>query len=85
MIEVTLKMIDEMMSDEQELISIYYGSDIQEADAESLRAQLASKYPGCDIELPLSDKIYSLTDTTVAAFVPAHALSSLRSRYGRRT
>ena len=49
--EVTLKMIDEMMSDEQELISIYYGSDIQEADAESLRAQLASKYPGCDIEL----------------------------------
>ena len=49
--EVTLKMIDEMMSDEQELISIYYGSDIQEADAESLRAQLANKYPGCDIEL----------------------------------
>lgn len=49
--EVTLKMIDEMMSDERELISIYYGSDIQEADAESLRAQLANKYPGCDIEL----------------------------------
>lgn len=49
--EVTLKMIDEMMSDERELISIYYGSEIQEADAESLRAQVESKYPGCDIEL----------------------------------
>ena len=49
--EVTLKMIDEMMSNERELISIYYGSEIQEADAESLRAQVESKYPGCDIEL----------------------------------
>ena len=49
--EVTLKMIDEMMSDERELISIYYGSEIQEVDAESLRAQVESKYPGCDIEL----------------------------------
>ena len=49
--EVTLQMIDEMMSDEMELISIYYGSEIREADAESLRAQVESKYPGCDIEL----------------------------------
>ena len=49
--EVTLKMIDEMMSDDRELISIYYGSEIQEADAESLRAQVEEKYPGCDIEL----------------------------------
>lgn len=49
--EVTLKMIDEMMSDERELISIYYGSEIQEVDAESLRAQVESKYPDCDIEL----------------------------------
>ncbi|MDE6883815.1 MAG: DAK2 domain-containing protein, partial [Lachnospiraceae bacterium] len=49
--EVTIKMIDEMMSDDRELISIYYGSEIQEADAESLRAQVEEKYPGCDIEL----------------------------------
>ncbi len=49
--EVTLKMIDEMMSDDRELISIYYGSEIQEADAESLRAQVEEKYPDCDIEL----------------------------------
>ena len=49
--EVTLNMIDEMISDERELISIYYGSEIQEEDAESLRAQVEGKYPGCDIEL----------------------------------
>lgn len=49
--EVTMQMIDEMMSDERELISIYYGSDIQEEDAENLRAQVESKYSTCDVEL----------------------------------
>jgi len=46
-----MQMIGEMMSAERELISIYYGSEIQEEDAESLRAQVESKYPECDIEL----------------------------------
>ena len=49
--DVTLQMIDEMMSDERELISIYYGSEIQEEDAENLRAQVESKYSSCDVEL----------------------------------
>lgn len=49
--EVTLQMIAEMMSEERELISIYYGSEIQEEDAKKLRAEVESKYPGCDIEL----------------------------------
>ena len=49
--EVAMQMIDEMMSDELELISIYYGSEIQKEDAESLRALVESKYPRCDIEL----------------------------------
>ncbi|MCI9313436.1 MAG: DAK2 domain-containing protein [Lachnospiraceae bacterium] len=49
--EVTLNMIDEMMSDEMELISIYYGSEITEEDAGNLRAKVEEKYPDCDIEL----------------------------------
>ena len=49
--EVTMKMIDEMMSDEMELISIYYGSEITEEDAEKLRTQVEEKYSSCDIEL----------------------------------
>lgn len=40
-----------MMKEDSELISIYYGSDINEADAESFRAQIAERYPDCDIEL----------------------------------
>ena len=49
--EVTVNMIDEMMSDESELISIYYGSEITEEDAEKLRSQVEEKYSSCDIEL----------------------------------
>ena len=44
-------MIDEMMSDEMELISIYYGADITEDDAEALKKEVDKKYSGCDIEL----------------------------------
>ena len=49
--DVTLSMIDEMMSDELELISIYHGAEVSEEDAESLLAQVEAKYPDCDIEL----------------------------------
>ena len=49
--EVTMTMIDEMMSDEAELISIYYGSEITEEDAEKLRSQVEERYSSCDIEL----------------------------------
>lgn len=49
--EVALCMIDEMMNDELELISIYYGSEIAEKDAEELRQRAEEKYPNCDIEL----------------------------------
>ncbi len=43
--------VSKMMNQESELISIYYGSDVKEEDAESFRAQMADRYPDCDIEL----------------------------------
>lgn len=49
--DVTLKMIDEMMSDESELISIYYGADVSEEDAGEIRNEVETKYSSCDIEL----------------------------------
>ena len=49
--DVTMDMIDKMMTDEMELISIYYGSDITDEDAESLRSRVEEKYSACDIEL----------------------------------
>ncbi|MCM1039130.1 MAG: DAK2 domain-containing protein [Ruminococcus sp.] len=49
--EVALAMIDEMMTEEMELISIYYGTDVTEADAGELRDEVEKKYGSCDIEL----------------------------------
>ncbi len=51
MLEVTLKMVADMMAGEKELISIYYGSEVTEKDAESLSGLIAEKYPECDLEL----------------------------------
>ena len=49
--EITLSMVDSMMDDSVELISIYHGSDVGEEDAEKIRAAVAEKYSGCDVEL----------------------------------
>lgn len=40
-----------MVSEDSELISIYYGSDVSEEAAESFRAEIEKTYPACDIEL----------------------------------
>lgn len=49
--EVTLSMIEEMMDDSLELISIYYGSEVSEEEADVLGQKVNQKYPGCDVEL----------------------------------
>lgn len=48
---ITRAMVDAMMDDEAELVSIYYGAEIDEKDAEKLTAELSEKYPDCDVEL----------------------------------
>lgn len=48
---VTDEMLDAMIDEDSELISVYYGSDINEADADAMRNRIAEKFPDCDIEL----------------------------------
>ena len=48
---ITLDMVDAMMEEDLELISIYYGSDVEESEAEQLQNILIEKYPDCDVEL----------------------------------
>ena len=48
---VTLDMVAEMADEDAELISIYFGCDVEEADAEALREEIESTYPVCDVEL----------------------------------
>ncbi len=47
----TEEMVAAMVDEDSELISIYYGEDITEDDAEALRVDLESAYPDCDIEV----------------------------------
>lgn len=48
---VTMDMLHEMIDDMSELISVYYGSDVEEADAEALKADIEAAFPECDVEL----------------------------------
>ena len=46
----TLEMLEALVDDESELISVYYGSDVSEEDAEALVAEIEEKYPDVDID-----------------------------------
>ncbi len=48
--EVTLDLIEKLRSDE-EIITLYYGQDVKEEDAEALAAEISEKYPDCDVEI----------------------------------
>ena len=47
----TLELIDALVDEDSELISIYYGEDVSEDDAEALAGQLEEKYPDVDVEV----------------------------------
>ena len=47
----TAELIDALVDEESELISIYYGEDVAEEDAEALAEQIEEKYPDVDVEL----------------------------------
>ena len=51
MTTVTKDMMAEMVDEDSELISVYYGSDVTEEAAEALCAELEAAYPSCDVEL----------------------------------
>ena len=49
--EVAQNTVKAMVDEDTELISIYYGKDTKESDAESLAEKIEEMYPDCDIEL----------------------------------
>ena len=48
---VTLTMVEEMMDDNVELISIYYGEEVTEEEAQALGDKIQEKYSNCDVEV----------------------------------
>ena len=48
---VTLEMLDRMIDEDTEMVSIYYGSDSSEEDAAVIAEAIEEKYPDCDVEV----------------------------------
>ncbi len=58
--DVAYEMVAEMMNDNYELISVYYGDDIDEAQANELAERIRTNFEGCDVELQYGGQpIYS--------------------------
>lgn len=49
--KVVEELIDSMVDDSSELISIYYGADVTEEDAQKISDQISAKYSSLDVEL----------------------------------
>lgn len=49
--EVALAMIEEMVDEDAELISIYYGSDVTKEEASAFGKEVEKRYSDCDVEL----------------------------------
>ncbi len=51
--QVVLEMIGEMVDDSSELISLYYGADVTEDDANALKDQIAAKFSTLDVDIQM--------------------------------
>ena len=48
--DVVMEMMKAVVTDEDELITVYYGADTTEDEAQQLSAEIADAYPNCDVE-----------------------------------
>ncbi|MBQ7370055.1 MAG: DAK2 domain-containing protein [Clostridia bacterium] len=48
--ETTLKLIAKMKEDFHQVITLYYGEDVKQEDAEALCDKIAETYPDCDVD-----------------------------------
>ena len=48
--ETVLKLVAKMKEDFHQMITLYYGEEVKESDAEELCATIAEKYPDCDVD-----------------------------------
>ena len=49
--DVTIQLVEHMVSEDSSVISIYYGQDQDPEEAEALRDALEEKYPDCEVEV----------------------------------
>ena len=44
-------MLDEMIDENTELVSVYYGQDVSEDEANAMKARIEERFSSCDCEL----------------------------------
>lgn len=49
--ETVLKALESMVEEESELVTIYYGKEVSEEDAEEIRGKAEEMFSGCEVEL----------------------------------
>ena len=49
--DVTIRLMREIMTDDDELITVYYGKDVPEAEARGLTDEISGTYTQCDVEM----------------------------------
>jgi DAK2 domain fusion protein YloV len=48
--DVVMDMMKNIITDEDELVTVYYGADVSEADAEQISSDIEKQYDYCDVE-----------------------------------
>lgn len=48
--EAVLKLLDKLKEESHEVITLYYGAEVQEADAEALTEKVQEAFPDCDVD-----------------------------------
>ena len=48
--EVVMQMMKNIITEEDELITVYYGADVKEEDAKEIAGEIESEYDACDVE-----------------------------------
>ncbi len=51
LVDTTLELIDCLADEDSELISLYYGADVSEEDADALAEMIAERYPDAEVEV----------------------------------
>lgn len=57
--EATMKLVEKMVDDTKVNITLFYGQDVQQEDAEELQSKLADRFPQCEVTvLPGGQPVY---------------------------
>ena len=49
--DTAIELMRTMLTEEDELITLFYGADVSEQDAENMRARIEENFPDCDLEM----------------------------------